>query len=168
MQRNSIAHRRNGTSPAVRRKFYPVPVFRQPAPKPQARLVTVPSFVDDQGVISVMDWAQCLPFEARRFSYIHEPPRGPRHGGHSHFTDEEAILAVSGSLIVTTDDGLMRKDYLLDSPDLALYIPPMLWHEVHSFSAGALCACFTSEPYDEEDYLYDYDRFVEDTRILEQ
>jgi len=114
-------------------------------------LITIPRFSDHRGSLSVIEWAECFPFTPERFYYIYDSNPEARRGGHSHRQEEEIILALSGSLSVRVGNGSERKEYLLDRPDIALYIPPGVWHEVFGFSAGALCAVFASKPYDKGD-----------------
>ena len=35
----------------------------------------------------------------------------------------------------------------------------MVWRTIDSFSGGALCLVIASIPYDEADYIHDYDAF---------
>jgi hypothetical protein len=47
----------------------------------------------------------------------------------------------------------------LDRPDRGLYVGPMVWHEMASFSPGAICLVLASMCYDEKDYIRSYDEF---------
>lgn len=137
----------------------PPPDMREP------RLITIPRFSDQRGSLSVIEWAECFPFIPKRFYYIYDSNPAARRGNHAHWKEEEIILALSGSLSVLVDNGSHRTEYLLDRPDIALYIPPLVWHEVFGFSAGALCAVFASTPYNnKEDYCLDYQQFIEERR----
>jgi hypothetical protein len=40
-----------------------------------------------------------------------------------------------------------------------LYVPAGLWLELTGFSASAICLVLASGPYDEADYIRDYDEF---------
>ncbi|MCX7856950.1 MAG: FdtA/QdtA family cupin domain-containing protein, partial [Deltaproteobacteria bacterium] len=41
-----------------------------------------------------------------------------------------------------------------------LYIPPMIWRELENFSSGGVCLVLASLPYDEGDYIRDYETFL--------
>jgi len=72
------------------------------------------------------------------------------------------ILALSGSFTVTVDDGCKRTEHRLDRPEIGLHIPSLIWHELHGFSTGAVCAVFASEERcDQEDYCRDYQQFLQ-------
>lgn len=57
------------------------------------------------------------------------------------------------------DDGAKRVEVRLDSPDKAVSIGPMIWREMHNFTADCVLLVLASLPYDEADYLRDYDKF---------
>ena len=42
-----------------------------------------------------------------------------------------------------------------------LYLPNMIWRELDNFSSGSVCLVLASELYDENDYIREYDKFVE-------
>lgn len=57
------------------------------------------------------------------------------------------------------DDGRQRMRWHLNSPHQALYIPPMIWHDLDNFSSDAVCMVMASDIYDESDYMRRYDDF---------
>jgi hypothetical protein len=126
-----------------------------------ARLIPIPSSSDHRGTLSVIDWAVTLPFTPQRLYYIHEVAMGTRRAGHAHFRGEELILSLSGSISVVVDNGHARHEFTLDRPDIGLHIPRLVWHEVHSFSRGAVCAVLASGHHREDDYCRDYQQFLE-------
>jgi len=128
----------------------------------EPHLITIPRFSDHRGSLSVIELAECFPFTPKRFYYLYDSKPAARRGEHSHWREEEIVLALSGSLTVLVDDGCRRMEYLLDRPDIALYIPPLVWHEVFGFSAGTVCAVFASKAYNKEDYCLDYQQFIEE------
>jgi len=127
-------------------------------------LITIPRFSDHRGSLSAVEWAECFPFTPKRFYYIYDSNPAARRGEHSHWKEQEVILALSGDVTVLVDDGCRRAEYRLDRPDVALYIPPLVWHEVFGFSAGAVCAVFASQAYNKEDYCLDYQQFIGERR----
>jgi dTDP-4-dehydrorhamnose 3,5-epimerase-like enzyme len=60
---------------------------------------------------------------------------------------------------MTLDDGVVRESVCMDSPYMALDIPPLLWHEMHNFSKDCVLLMIASDIYDESDYIRDYDSF---------
>ncbi|HSR06324.1 MAG TPA: FdtA/QdtA family cupin domain-containing protein [Bryobacteraceae bacterium] len=129
----------------------------------QARLIGVPSFSDHRGTLCVLDWKKELPFTPERLYYIHGVTEGAKRAGHAHFREVELILCLAGSIRVVIDNGRSREEFLLDRPDLGLYIPRMLWHELDAFSPGALCAVLATGHHSEDDYCRDYHEFLQHT-----
>lgn len=42
-----------------------------------------------------------------------------------------------------------------------LYVPNNMWREMHDFSEDAVLVVFASEVYNEDDYIRNYDEFIE-------
>ena len=70
-------------------------------------------------------------------------------------------MALSGSFHVTLDNGTERKTVLLNHPYQGLVIDTDTWRTLDDFSSGAVCMVLASEFYEEEDYIYDYDEFID-------
>jgi UDP-2-acetamido-3-amino-2,3-dideoxy-glucuronate N-acetyltransferase len=70
------------------------------------------------------------------------------------------LLCTQGSVVVLVDDGVDRRELVLDDPSVALYLPPMIWGSQHSFSSDAALTVLASHTYDAADYIRDYDEFV--------
>lgn len=70
------------------------------------------------------------------------------------------MVPIAGSFEVTLDDGHAQRTFVLDRPEKALYVCPMMWRELGSFSPGAVCLVLASAKYDEKDYFRNYDEFL--------
>ena len=44
-------------------------------------------------------------------------------------------------------------------------ITPGVWRTLDDFSSGAVCMVLASELYDEEDYIYEYEDFLEYVKV---
>ncbi len=60
---------------------------------------------------------------------------------------------------MVVDNGINKEDFSMKSPSIGIDLPPMLWHEMHDFSADCVLLVVASDEYDETDYIRDYDRF---------
>ena len=100
-----------------------------------------------------------IPFEIRRLYYITEALGEVRRGQHGHKQLQQILIAVVGNFKVKIVNKYGEKEYCLNSPDVALYVPEMSWRELYNFSNPSCCLVLASEVYDTEDYIYDYQEF---------
>ena len=111
------------------------------------------------GFISIAE-KQDLPFVPKRIYWTYYTPEDVERGGHSHFDLQQILLAVAGKIEVTTEllDG-EKLHFILDKPNLGLYIPKMCWRTM-KYTHNAVQICIASNEYDEKDYIRDYDIFL--------
>lgn len=126
----------------------------------QCRLVSLPRISDGRGSLSFVQPGPLLPFEIRRLYYLYDVPTGQVRGAHGHRKLQQLMVAVSGAVDVECDDGRQRRSFRLDSPDVGLYVSPMIWRNLTGFTPGTVCVVLASEPYDESDYFRSYDDFL--------
>ena len=67
---------------------------------------------------------------------------------------------MKGSCAVVADDGTHRDEYLLNRPNIGLYIPPMIWAAQYKYSPDAVLLVLASAPYDPDDYIRDYNEYL--------
>ena len=115
---------------------------------------------DALGNLSFAENFKQIPFEIKRTYWLYDVPGGESRGGHAYRSNEEFIIAMSGSFDVILDDGKERKVYSLNRSYFGLYVPAGLWREMGNFSTNALALEFGSTHYDEADYIYDYEEFL--------
>ena len=58
------------------------------------------------------------------------------------------------------DDGRVRDEVALATPQIGLYIPPMVWGIQYSYSPDALLLVLASDVYSASDYIRNYDEFL--------
>lgn len=126
----------------------------------QCRLIDLTVFPDVNGKLAVVDYNNVCPFALKRFFFLYDVPYGAMRGGHSHFLEQQFIIAVTGAFDVTVGDGAETKVFHLNRPSQGLYIPAGLWRELENFTSGAVSVVLSSTEYDEADYVREYNEFL--------
>ena len=116
---------------------------------------------DRKGTISVVQNGDTVPFNVKRVYYLYDVPGGESRGSHAHRELSQLIVAASGSFRVTLDDGHVKQSFVLNRPYQGLYVAPGIWRDLDDFSSGAVCMVLASDVYRAEDYIRDYDEFLE-------
>jgi dTDP-4-dehydrorhamnose 3,5-epimerase-like enzyme len=126
-----------------------------------AKLIELPKFTDPRGNLSFVEQLNHIPFEIKRTYWIYDVPGGENRGGHAFLKNEEFIVALSGAFDVIVNDGERKKKFTLNRSYYGLYVPAGLWREMENFSTNSLALEFGSTHYDVNDYIRDYDVFIE-------
>lgn len=124
-------------------------------------MIELPKLLDERGNLSFAENFKQIPFEIKRTYWLYDVPGGEKRGGHAYQKNEEFIIALSGSFDVVLDDGKERKVFSLNRSYYGLYVPKGLWREMQNFSTNAVALEFGSTNYDESDYVYEYDQFLD-------
>ena len=124
-------------------------------------LIDFPKIIDPRGNLTVAEQMEHVPFDIQRVYWTYDVPSGESRGGHAHRECEEVIIAVSGSFDVTLDFGDHRQTYHLNHPYQGLYVGTGVWRTLDDFSSGAVCLVLASQLFDEEDYIRDYDEYLQ-------
>ncbi len=125
------------------------------------KVVTLPKHIRPNGNLTVVENNLSIPFDVQRIYYLYDVPGGEERGGHAHKELQQFMIAVSGSFDVILDDGINRSVITLNRPYNGLYIRRGIWRELNNFSSGAVCLVLASHHYDEEDYIRDYQQYVQ-------
>lgn len=116
---------------------------------------------DRKGNITVVENGDDFPFNVKRVYYLYDVPGGESRGSHAHKDLHQLIVAASGSFSVTLDDGKIKRSFFLNRPYQGLYVKPGLWRDLEDFSSGAVCMVLASDIYSTEDYIRDYNEFLQ-------
>ena len=121
-----------------------------------------PPHGDERGSLIALEKSNCIPFDIKRVYYIYDTKRGVPRGFHAHRDLEQILICVSGSCKIKIDDGKGGIEYFeLNTPETALYIGKMIWREMYDFSQGCVLLVIASQKYDPNEYIRDYNSFLE-------
>ncbi|RAU23575.1 hypothetical protein CU669_00255 [Paramagnetospirillum kuznetsovii] len=122
-------------------------------------LITLPEFRDERGALAFAETPGHFPFEVRRVFFMYELPEGGHRGGHAHRTCHQGILCLHGSLDLSVISPWGRASFTLDSPRLALHLPPLSWVDITVRRPDSVCLVLASHAYDPADYVNDRGEF---------
>jgi hypothetical protein len=118
------------------------------------RLIEFPKIVDPRGNLSFVQFPNQIPFEIKRVFWTYNVPSGGIRGGHAFKTQEEVIVALSGSfdVIITNENGEQKRINLMRCNE-GLYLPPNTWRHLENFSTNSVSLHLSSKVYDLDDYI---------------
>lgn len=125
-----------------------------------ATLLNLPKLIDMRGNLTFIENG-LVPFEIKRVFWTYDVPGGELRGGHAYKSQEEIIIALSGSFDVQTllSDG--TKDlFSLNRSYVGLYLPPNTWRHIGNFSTNAIGLHLSSDFFDPNDYQRDLQVFL--------
>ncbi len=131
------------------------------------KIINFSKRIDHRGNLTVVEELSEIPFHISRVYWVYDIPAGESRGGHSHKKCREVIIAANGSFTVTLDNGVNKQSYLLNHPYQGLIVNTNIWRTLEDFSAGSVCLVIAEYPFDEEDYIRDYNTFIDETKRLQ-
>ncbi len=124
------------------------------------QIIKLPKIPDYRGNLSFVEEFSHIPFKINRCYWIYDVPGGEKRGGHAYISNQEFIIALSGSFDVILDNGQSKEVFHLNRSYYGLYIPKMFWREIKNFSTNSLAFVLSSTFYDTNDYVRDYEFFL--------
>lgn len=126
-------------------------------------LLQLPRHVDGRGSLGVIESAQ-LPFDIRRIYYLYDVPMGAVRGEHGHKRLEQLILCMHGQVEIILNDGSRQFPFTLTDASVGLYLPAGLWRRLRFLLPETVVCVLASQPYEKEDYIFEYEEFLAWTR----
>lgn len=123
-------------------------------------IIEIPKREDFRGNLAIIE-NDTVPFEIKRVYYLFDVPSSSHRGGHAHKNLKQLLIPVSGSFDVVLKTSSEIQKITLNKPDKGLLIHENIWRELENFSSGSVCLVLASEVFSEEDYIRDYDTFLE-------
>jgi hypothetical protein len=126
----------------------------------EIRIINLPKIEDDRGNLSFIEEETLIPFKIKRSYWVYDVPGGECRGSHAFKYSEEFIVALSGSFDIILHDGKQERKFSLNRSYYGLYIPRMTWRKIENFSTNSLALILSSGPYNEGDYIRDFNQFL--------
>ena len=123
--------------------------------------IKLKTFGDERGSLIALEDNYNVPFNIQRVYYIFDTKKGVERGFHAHIHLKQLAIAVKGSCTFVLDDSKTRKEITLNNPGFGCLIEGVIWREMKDFSSDCVLLVLASEPYDEKDYIRDYQKFMD-------
>ncbi|MFL0683587.1 MAG: sugar 3,4-ketoisomerase [Algoriphagus aquaeductus] len=123
-------------------------------------LINLPKIFDPRGNLTFIQYPNQIPFQIKRVFWTYDVPGGEQRGGHAYKSQNEIIVALSGSFDVvhTLPDGT-KQTISLNRSYHALLLPALTWRHLDNFSTNAICLHLSDKEFDPSDYLRDFEEY---------
>jgi len=121
---------------------------------------------DERGQLVSLEEFIDIPFKIKRVYYMYDTKEKIRRGFHAHKSLEQIMICIHGSCKILLDNGTEKKVVYLEKPYEGLYVSNNIWREMYDFSKDAVLMVLASDIYREEDYIRNYEEFLEFNRDI--
>lgn len=126
------------------------------------KMIEFPQKGDERGHLVIVEGMRDVPFEIKRIFYIYGSDQDVVRGQHANRKSEFVLINVAGKSKVKVKDGLGNEAvFSLNRPHTGIYLPKLVWKDMYDFSEDSVLLVLASEHYDPEEYIRNYDEFVE-------
>ncbi|EJA7040068.1 WxcM-like domain-containing protein [Escherichia coli] len=126
----------------------------------KVKLIPLQTHGDDRGSLVALEEGYNIPFQIKRVYYIFNTKKGVMRGFHAHKNLKQVAIAVRGSCKFKLDNGTDSVEVLLNDPAQGLLIESFIWREIYDFSEDCVLMVLADSHYDENDYVRDYNAFL--------
>lgn len=125
--------------------------------------LTLKSLGDERGNLTVCEGGEDIPFIPKRIFYIYNSDKDVIRGQHANRNSEFVLINVAGQSKVKVIDGKGNEVvFSLQKPHTGIYIPKMVWKEMYDFSPDSVLLCLSSEHYDPDEYIRNFDDYIKE------
>lgn len=121
---------------------------------------------DKYGSLIPIESKESIPFEIKRIYYITNVQEHIRRGYHAHRKLHQILIPLKGTMKVLVKNPNEEEVIELNNHSIGLYIGPYVWREIFDFSEESVLLVLASEHYNEDDYIRNYDFYLEEARKI--
>ena len=119
---------------------------------------TIPTV--NAGELSFVETNHEVPFEIKRIYYISKVPEGTRRGFHAHKKLKQLLFCPYGRIQLILENKNGREEIELSDPSIGVVIEECTWREMLWLQKDSVLCVAASDFYDAEDYIRDYESFL--------
>ena len=123
------------------------------------KLIELPYHKEINGDLVVAEGENnVIPFSIKRVFNV-RAQKGNIRGRHAHRHCSQLLICTNGAVEVKCDNSSTTEIYVLDKPNLGLFIAPGIWADQKYLENNTILTVLCDRPFEEADYLRNYDDF---------
>lgn len=135
----------------------------------KVKMLDFPQKGDERGYLVIIEGNTDIPFEIKRAFYMFGSASDVVRGQHANRRTQFVLINVAGTSKVKIKDGIGNEAiFCLDRPHTGIYLPTMVWKDMYDFSKDSVLLVLASEHYDGEEYIRNYQQFVEEVELRQK
>jgi hypothetical protein len=125
----------------------------------EAKILQFPIIKNPQGNLTFIEQEKHIPFEIKRVCWFYDVPGGETHRGYATKTQQELVVALSGSMDVVVNNGTAEHRFHMNRSFFGLCIPRGLWRHLCNFSTNSVALVLSSASFDDKDFIRDFKEY---------
>lgn len=117
-------------------------------------------FKDFRGTLGVLDFNR-LPFIPKRMYWITDSSEKITRGAHAHKLLNQVFLVLSGSVTIDIFKGSEKQSFNLIAEGPILMLEPGYWRDIKLLAPASLLLVLCDREYEENDYIRDWEDYLE-------
>ena len=102
-----------------------------------------------------------MPVAVKRVFTVVHALGGSKRGEHAHKKCNQILCCVAGEIELICDNGAQKTRTFLTPDSPAVYVNNGVWAEQNYLKDNSVLIVFCDQKYDENDYIRNYDDFLE-------
>jgi dTDP-4-dehydrorhamnose 3,5-epimerase len=123
-------------------------------------MINIQRKFSEAGGLGLINFSE-VPFEVKRIYWLFGTEESTSRGLHAHKTLKQFIFCLAGGFQIELDDGVTIVKKYLNPESEGILIEKSIWRVLSKFETGTIVVVFASAEYDPEDYIHDYEDFLE-------
>jgi hypothetical protein len=116
--------------------------------------------LDPRGELVAIESSKNIPFDIKRIYYLFKNQPQFVRAQHAHKKLKQVYIAVCGSCKMMISDGAKKEIVTLNDPIVGVFFTEIIWRELFDFSSDCVLMVLADDFYKEEDYIKNYDEFI--------
>lgn len=125
-----------------------------------AEIIKLDHHNSTEGILTIAQYQKNIPFKVERVFFIKPSKEKTIRGNHSHKSLSQFMICLSGRIEICVDDSHDKKTIILDKSTEGLLVPPDIFCWQNYLTDDALLLVLCDKPFDEKDYIREYQEFV--------